>query len=172
MEDLVLPQNLRPYLKKPLGELFSGEEAMQRVKEKVKEGGEVIAVGDVVVEEAEKAGFSPKVKIVDFRVERKDIEPRDFGGKVINVENPPAHITKKLWDAIHEAVNGEGRFTIVVEGEEDLAVLPAVIEADWGDFVIYGQPGEGVVLVESGDDSKFQVGTIIKMILDKEELKM
>ncbi len=171
MEDLTLPESLRPYLKKPLGELFTGEEAMKRIKERVKDS-RVITVGDIVSMEAEKAGIKPKVKIIDFRTKREDMEKYELSGRVIKVKNPPAHITKELWDAVHEAVNSSEDVTVVVDGEEDLAVLPAVIEADWGDYVIYGQPEEGVVLVSCNDDSKFHVGTIIKMIMDREELKM
>jgi hypothetical protein len=33
-----------------------------------------------------------------------------------------------------------------VEGEEDLAVIPLVLAAPTGALVLYGQPGEGVVL--------------------------
>lgn len=171
MEDLVVPEGLKPYLRKPLGELFTGDDAIDRVKERVGEAN-IIAVGDVVAREAEKAGLKPKVKVIDFRVKRKEIERSEIEGKAIEASNPPSHITKELWDAIHECVAVREDCTVVVDGEEDLAVLPAVIEAEWGDYIIYGQPDEGVVLVTSDDDSKFQVGTIIKMIMDKEELRI
>ena len=37
---------------------------------------------------------------------------------------------------------------IVVEGEEDLATLPAILYAPPGSVVVYGQPDEGSVLVK------------------------
>jgi hypothetical protein len=36
--------------------------------------------------------------------------------------------------------------TILVDGEEDLAVIPLVIAAPLSSVVIYGQPNEGIVL--------------------------
>jgi hypothetical protein len=36
--------------------------------------------------------------------------------------------------------------TIVVDGEEDLAVIPLVLTARDGAVVLYGQPREGIVL--------------------------
>jgi len=36
-----------------------------------------------------------------------------------------------------------------VDGEEDLAVIPCVLMAPEGSLILYGQPGEGVVLVET-----------------------
>ncbi|GCC11733.1 hypothetical protein IPdc08_01792 [archaeon] len=171
MEDLILPDTLRPYLRKPLGELFTEEGAMERIKKRVRDS-KVITVGDVVSSEAEKIGIKPKLKIIDFRTKRKNIDSHEPSGRVIRAKNPPAHITKELWDAVREAVNSDDEVTIIVEGEEDLAVLPAVIEADWGDYVIYGQPEQGVVLVSCSDDSKLHVGIIIKMIMDRKELKI
>lgn len=37
---------------------------------------------------------------------------------------------------------------MIVDGEEDLLTLVAMAVAPLGSFVIYGQPREGVVLVE------------------------
>jgi uncharacterized protein (UPF0218 family) len=37
---------------------------------------------------------------------------------------------------------------VVVDGEEDLATLPALVAAPTGASIVYGQPGEGMVLVE------------------------
>ena len=43
---------------------------------------------------------------------------------------------------------------IYVEGEEDLAVIPLVMAADEGGVVLYGQPGEGVVVREVDGKAK------------------
>lgn len=37
---------------------------------------------------------------------------------------------------------------ILVDGEEDLAVLPCILTAPSGSLVLYGQPGEGLVVCE------------------------
>jgi uncharacterized protein (UPF0218 family) len=36
--------------------------------------------------------------------------------------------------------------TVIVDGEEDLAVIPLVIAAPNGAIVLYGQPHQGVIL--------------------------
>jgi hypothetical protein len=77
-------------------------------------------------------------------------------------------ISKDLWDKIHEGLEEEGSL-ILVKGEEDLAVLPCIIEADWDSVVLYGQPDEGIVYVKVTEEKKFDAGTIIKMMMDREK---
>jgi uncharacterized protein (UPF0218 family) len=50
--------------------------------------------------------------------------------------------------ALHDAVSKEPPVLIIVEGEEDLAVIPLVICSPEGAVILYGQPGEGVVVCE------------------------
>jgi len=45
---------------------------------------------------------------------------------------------------------------ICVSGQEDLAVLPAILLAPMGSFVIYGQPGQGFVVVEVLEKTKLK----------------
>ena len=39
----------------------------------------------------------------------------------------------------------EGRSVLIVDGEEDLAVIPFVLASPLGWTILYGQPNEGVV---------------------------
>jgi hypothetical protein len=50
-------------------------------------------------------------------------------------------------DATREPVSDREPVTIDVDGEEDLAALPAIIATPVGGSVVYGQPDEGMVLV-------------------------
>ena len=68
--------------------------------------------------------------------------------RVLKVKNPPATLTKELIDQIRDSLAGEERVKIVVEGEEDLATLPAILYAPPDSVVVYGQPDEGSVLVK------------------------
>ncbi|MDO5845207.1 MAG: DUF359 domain-containing protein, partial [Methanocorpusculum sp.] len=65
--------------------------------------------------------------------------------------NPAGTITEELVTALKKAVSISPS-VVVVEGEEDLAVLPLVELIADGDYIIYGQPDEGVVLCEAGDE--------------------
>jgi len=76
----------------------------------------------------------------------------------VKVTNPPGHITNELVNAVKEAYLGiikDGKQRIIeVDGEEDLAGVPAVLLAPLGSLVLYGQPGEGVVVVEVTEERK------------------
>jgi hypothetical protein len=50
---------------------------------------------------------------------------------------------------------------MVVLGEEDLLTLPAIVEAPIISFVIYGQPEEGIVLVEVDEKKKKEIHALI-----------
>ena len=66
-------------------------------------------------------------------------------GECIRVENPPGTITDDLVKALTYAVD-HTPVTIIVNGEEDLAVIPLVIAAPGESVVLYGQPHKGIVL--------------------------
>ncbi len=170
MEDLKIPEELRSYLRKPMGKLFRGDgiEAMEAAKEELGKGS-LIVVGDESYRNALKLGLKPKLAVVDYRVKREGIAEYELRGEIRRVENPAGWITKQLWDAIHEALQSEGEQVVLVEGEEDLAVLPCIIEAEWGDDILYGQPDEGVVLVHADDDAKYNAASLFKVILSKDE---
>jgi uncharacterized protein (UPF0218 family) len=51
---------------------------------------------------------------------------------------------------------------VVVDGEEDLLVLVAVLYAPVGGLVVYGQPGEGVVVVRVTDAKRAEALGILK----------
>jgi hypothetical protein len=76
----------------------------------------------------------------------------NYHATILNAENPPGTITKDLWETIDRAIssskNSKKNFLIVVEGEEDLAVLPSIILAPKNTVLMYGQPNQGLVVVE------------------------
>ena len=68
-----------------------------------------------------------------------------LSGECIYVENPPGTITDDLVKALTYGVD-HTPVTIIVNGEEDLAVIPLVIAAPEESVVLYGQPHKGIVL--------------------------
>jgi len=69
------------------------------------------------------------------------------------VKNPAGTLTDELIDALGLAL-ADPPTLIYVEGEEDLAVIPLVMAAEEGGVVLYGQPGEGVVVREVDGKAK------------------
>jgi len=151
---LELPPALRSALKEPLGpiapdpvaavEAAVGSEASETP---------LIAVGDVVASDLLAAGHTPAVAVVDGRTERAAVSDRiadrlatgDFSAE-LTAANPPGTITPGLAAAIRTALADDPTL-LRVDGEEDLAALPAVLAAPAAAVVLYGQPGEGVVAV-------------------------
>jgi GTP-dependent dephospho-CoA kinase len=137
-----LPEEHRRFFKEPFGTLHRDIKDILPLLS----GERVYAVGDVVTHNLRKNGIVPAVAIVDgFTMRTPCKRMPDLTGNCIRVKNPPGTITDDLILALDHAVT-HPPVTIVVDGEEDLAVIPMVIAAPLGSIVLYGQPNEGVVL--------------------------
>jgi len=156
---LRLPERLRSELKDPFGPLFTDAEALLAAA-----GRPVIAVGDVVTYHLREAGVDPAVTVVDGYTERKPASEQVRRGTPAadrRAWNPAAALSVELLGALREALDAGKPTTIAVEGEEDLATLPAVLVAPDGASVVYGQPGEGMVLVGVDDDARRRVRELL-----------
>jgi len=157
-----LTVELEALLKEPLGVLLQGEmpKPYQLLRETFKDS-LIIAVGDVVDENLRKVGIVPKLSIVDGRTKRREldsIEDRRREADLI-VRNPKSTITRELWDAIRDSDYVDRK--IFIDGEEDLATLPAIFFAPEGAIVVYGQPDEGIVVVNVTEEKKKEVYSIL-----------
>ncbi len=149
---LILNQKSRSEFKKPIGVLYSSfDDAKEFVESKYPDE-LLISVGDVTTQNLQKAGLIPHLGIIDNVVERKpatyDVV---YDNVTLNVKNPPGVITDELQEAIHKAfqlVKTGFRVLILVDGEEDLAAIPCALMAPSGSLILYGQPGEGLVVCE------------------------
>ena len=163
--DRLLTPSLRRKLKKPLGRLFPavdvrGEEFLALVT-----GAPfVVAVGDRVTETLqETTGRSPDVFVVDGMERRSAREvPRIAHASTVTAKNPAGGITRAALGAMKKAFAGEKPAMVLIDGEEDLLTIPAVIDAPLGAVVFYGQPLEGVVAVEVDAMSKASAREILK----------
>lgn len=147
---LVLTKKLRSVLKEPLGNLYT---SLDEVKNSLSEYSYIISVGDVTTRNLIESHVYPRLGIIDNRIQRKDSDHEiEYNAIILNAENPPGTITKDLWETIDHAIssssNSKENFLIVVEGEEDLAVLPSILMAPENAVILYGQPNEGLVVVE------------------------
>ena len=157
---LVLTEKLRLELKSPMGLLIEGdvESVMGRLLPMI-ENKRVISVGDVVSQNLIDRGVYPELVIVDGRNLRAEIGDVIDCDDTTTVENPQSEITGELWVAIERFFKDKTkRFKkILVEGEEDLAVMPAVLHGDGDTVVLYGQPGKGVVIIEVTEQKKKEI---------------
>lgn len=105
------------------------------------------SVGDFVSENALNHGLIPDIIVVDNRTLRQEIKPIDIRLSKISVKNPPATITKEAWKILRDSIILNKKLAIIVEGEEDLLVLPLMADMPLGSVIIYGQPNEGLVII-------------------------
>ena len=163
---LILPEKLRKRLKKPLGTLIAGnfDETVKRFREILakEKPARLIAVGDAVSESLMKNGVFPDVFIIDNKVMRKEITPLKFGAeRTLYAKNPAGTISKEAWEKIKNALNSDLQTKIIIDGEEDLLALPAVLFAPEKSFVVYGQPREGMVVIKVTEEKRREVKSII-----------
>jgi uncharacterized protein (UPF0218 family) len=161
----ILPDYLRNKLKEPLGSLVDENELLILLKEEKY----IVSVGDQVTYTILKNNIEPVICIVDYRIKRKCYSKeikntiQSFGKKSISIKNPPKCISSDLWEAIESAYRNIEKDTlrIEIEGEEDLAALPAILLAPRDVTIIYGLPNKGVVIVKAVEKNKKKVNEIL-----------
>jgi len=123
---------------------------------------EIISVGDVVSQNLHTYGINPQLTIIDYVSLRNISLPRQEAvEKTMYVQNPQGTITEQATLAVKAALESGVHTHIVVEGEEDLLALIAVIYAAKDAFIIYGQPCCGIVVVKASSEKKAQVKELL-----------
>jgi len=171
-----LTPELRKKLKKPIGTLVRGSfnETMKKLKYLVEQENPpvMISVGDVVSKNLTENSIFPKLYIVDNKVMRKRIQPIALkADKTFFVRNPPGTITEQALATIQEALERNRRVKIVVDGEEDLLTLAAILYAPENSFVIYGQPLEGIVVVKVTKQKRKEVTEVLEAMKISQKAK-
>jgi hypothetical protein len=143
---LELPANLRVELKEPLGPVYTDAETLL-----ADAGAPLVAVGDVVTHHLLAADHRPAVALVDGKTKREAVDEavaESIAGfdRTLAVASPAGGLSRDLLAALRTAVDADGSTLVEVDGEEDLAALPAVLVLPDGASVVYGQPDEGMVL--------------------------
>jgi len=174
-ENYKIPEEERHKFSQPLGKLFAGtrKETISEVEKEIniylKADFEikVYLVGDIVTQDFLSNEFLKsfiKLCIIDEKTQRNQIkiETEDIFEDIIEFENPQGGIQKESFTLLNEIVSS-GRRTLlkITVGEEDLLVLPLVLEIPLSEgtksLVFYGQPPitdskknipEGIVMVD------------------------
>jgi len=156
--NLVLPVKMRAELKRPLDLLLEGEpdETVARLKEILEAQNPPMfaSVGDFVSGNILAKGLKPDIVVVDNRIMRVDIDPIEFERDKVRVVNSAGTISGEARRALEKAVTLKKKLAVVVEGEEDLLVLPLMVVMPAGSVIIYGQPREGLVVVSLTEERR------------------
>ncbi len=173
-KDYLMTDELDLELKDPFGDLFTGpdnvcEIAMSSAIESI-DSGLLVAVGDITVSTLLGMEIIPDIAFVDGYTKRKELPKKvdlQAFDAVINCSNPAGSLTASLITAIDTALHSDGTVCVNVDGEEDLAPIIIHLLAPIGSNILYGQPGEGVVLAQTGELIKERC----KIILSKFEVR-
>jgi uncharacterized protein (UPF0218 family) len=161
---LKLPENLREYLKVPLGYLIKEQDInKENLLNEISSESLIITVGDKTTENMINFGIIPQIQIVDGLEKRnqRDIPVDNTIMTELNCKNPPGEITEESIQTIQKAFSSEQPVRVIVRGEEDLLVIPICIFATKNSVVMYGQPNEGLVVVRITPEIQAKIQKIL-----------
>ena len=153
-----LPETGRGVLAAPKGDVFDTSDGPpeKRVVKRLEDEAptSAIAVGDVTSWTIQREGFKPDVCIVDGITKRGAFEEVLKAEREYRVYNPAAVLYPESWSAIDTAIHDGKKSLVYVEGEEDLMGFPAVLLAEEGSVMLYGQPDVGIIWVPVNTENK------------------
>ncbi len=147
-----LPQNQRQFFKSPLGQIIKNRKDVVKFIDKLSHDDstpKVITVGDVTTRIFVELSFIPDIAIIDEHVQRKRVPLLEIEDvSIVETSNQAGYIMQNAWiEIINSLKINDSKIIIKVMGEEDLLVLPTILEAPLDSKVLYGQPNEGLVVV-------------------------
>jgi len=165
-----MEEKLREQLSRPFSRVLGIGQAAKILKI---HKGMLICIGDKSAHNLISRNIIPHICIYDGICKRKPVSEKiineiekEYAGEISLVKNPASEITLELEEKIIELVK-KGRGAIKVIGEDDLAALVSFANASLGSIVAYGQPNEGIVLVEITPRQKDRAKDLIKRVREK-----
>lgn len=180
MKALKLPEYLRERLRENIGTIIEGYDYLSVALEtlNVLRGCRlVVAVGDVVCSSLIAVGRVPNVCIIDGKSRRRELGTEvseELFNVVLHARNPPGYITEEASKKVKESIDGvlesslKLRVLLIIDGEEDLLALPALLSVRVGDCVTYGIPGRGITVIRVDDEIKDLVRNVLSMFEEVE----
>lgn len=171
---LRLPEFLRSELSKPHGRLYrDGVRVFEKIEE-IKGCSILACVGDFVAFCAFFSKIKPDIVVLDGKTLREKNLTLDIPEEYLRIQarNPPGFITSDLILALRKAVEivrRNRKVAVLVEGEEDLAVMPLALLLPEKSLIVYGQPKEGVVALVVDWDVKAKILKLLKQMILVEE---
>lgn len=158
-----LPDNIRDKLKQPFGKIVKANTALSAKPS-------IMTVGDVATLTFNSLDIPRKLSIVDFLTSRKRTYKNlyDLGFEFANptaiVKNPSGQISNSLIVQVSRMLkSGTSDQVLLVEGEEDLATICAIMLAPIPSTVFYGQPKVGLVMVDVNIEAKNRLCELLSL---------
>ncbi|MCK4319359.1 DUF359 domain-containing protein [Candidatus Micrarchaeota archaeon] len=157
---LKLPDNLRKELRKPFGKFVKDFSKLK--------GKKIFAIGDETVLVLLKNNIIPYVSVFDFKIMRKPVTEKQKKTLLsvfknpLTLRNPAGTISHEALPMVEKMMMNGG--AVLVDGEEDLLALLFIYLLKEG-VVLYGQPKEGMVMVEPSEKTRKKALSILEKML-------
>ena len=168
----ILTVEERPHFKLPLGRLYKTVSEIEELINTLKLDkniSKIITVGDETTRVILNYSIVPDLAIIDGHIKRKKVEFVNFSHfECKEAINPAGTISQSAWNTIKDSLKiSDAKIIIKITGEEDLLVLPAILESPLGSKVLYGQPNEGLVEVTITLEKKHNVQKLLQKMVKK-----
>jgi GTP-dependent dephospho-CoA kinase len=133
----------------------------------IKNSNKIITVGDTTTEKFAKFGYIPDLSIIDNKEKRMmKTKLLEFHvDEIIHCKNKPGEINVQVIDLIKKIIALKfNKIQIIIEGEEDLTALPLFMYSPNGWTIFYGQPNEGLVVVEMNNNVRERAKLIFNKV--------
>jgi pantetheine-phosphate adenylyltransferase len=169
--DLKLTEDLRKEFQIPIGELVKDTDDLIGKRENL-----LFTVGDITTKNFNEKKIGQDLSVIDFNVarERKFFKFTELGFSgdetFLKVTNPAGYITSNLFRKLEEIIKTvlRKKTVLLVDGEEDLAVLPLILLSPLNGIIFYGQPplrGQaGIRKVIVSEESKNKAYSLISKL--------
>ena len=153
-------------MKIPLGILLPENQTQKNeIQKYLSKNSYLITVGDRTTEKMIDFDLVPSLQIIDGKEQRQKRKlPKSDCATKLTVDNPAGQITPQSVDMIKSAFSLKNPVRLYVNGEEDLLVLPVCIHAPENAVVLYGQPNEGLVIVQITPEIRNKVQTLLDLM--------
>ena len=178
-QTLTLPSTHRHRFKRPFDTLISGSQSQLnwaglQAKQLLNQqpAFKIITVGDIATLTLIQQHLTPDLAIVDLKTNRQplfdSITNLGLQPHYQPALNPPGQITSSLVKTINQAltnlIHQPQPQTILVKGEEDLAVLPSILLSPLNTVIFYGQPQQGLVAIRVTEAKKHQALQLLQKL--------
>ncbi len=158
-------------LKEPFGILIKENEVIKtKIYTLISKSNKIVTVGDTTSQKFVEFGYVPDLSIIDNK-ERRKIKSNNIEFKVdtvIHCENRPGELNTQVIDLIKKITSTKfNKIQIIIEGEEDLIALPLFMYSPNRWTIFYGQPNEGLVVVEMNKDRRKRAKLIFNKVFSQ-----
>lgn len=163
---LKLPEKLRPILRRPFGKIIKNLDDYKKISTS---NNLIIAVGDIVVSNFMKIDYQPNISIIDLKTQRQLITDKNVL-KFLPIPdtiiiNERATIEKNAAAVLNSILRKNSdlnrKYTVEIDGEEDLLAVPAILLSPLESIVVYGIRGVGGIMVRVTEEKKKEVKRIV-----------